>query len=154
MTEMPRLRPLQPGDDEAIVKIAGATPSFTVPSKYMLWMFATKQGEYCQAAVDQDDTVIGYTLGMRTSDPEIGFSWQTAVLPEYRSQHVAAALIAHITRAAKAGGMLTVRFTSSAEQADTMANLISVAGIGEIYRTIPIPSEWGIDEVEIWLRLL
>jgi len=154
MENWKQLRPLQPGDYQAIAKIAGATPSFTVPSKYMVWMFATTQGEYCQAAVDQRDAVIGYTLGMRTSDPKIGFSWQTAVLPEYRSQHVAAALISHTTQAAKAGGMSTVRFTSSAEQADMMANLISVAGIGEIDRTMPISPEWGIDEVEIWMRLL
>jgi len=47
MSEKTRLRPLQPGDFEAIAKIAGATPGFTVPSKYMVWMFATMQGDYC-----------------------------------------------------------------------------------------------------------
>jgi len=98
--------------------------------------------------------VIGYTLGMRTSDPEVGFSWQTAVLPEYRSQHIAAALLIHIAQAAKAGGMSTVRFTSVSEHAETMTNLISMTGVGEIEETIPIPPEWGIDEVEIRFRLV
>jgi len=154
MTEKTRLRPLQPGDYEAIAKIADATPGFTVPSKYMVWMLATTQGELCQVAVDQHDTVIGYTLGMRAYQSDVGFSWQTAVLPEHRCRHVAAALIAYTTQAAKAGGISTVRFTSTSEQVDTMASLISVAGIGEVERTIPIPPEWGIDEVEIRFRLL
>ena len=153
MTEKTRLRPLQPGDFDAISKIAEATLGFTVPSKYLVWMFASTQGEYCRVAVDQHDAVIGYTLGMRSSEPEVGFSWQTAVLPEYRCQHVAVALLTYITQAAKAGGMSTVRFTNSPEHSNTMANLITSAGIGEIIRTIPIPPEWGIDEVEIWMRL-
>ena len=154
MTENTRLRPLQPGDYEAIARIAGATPGFSVPTRYMVWMLATTQGELCQVAVDQRGGVIGYTLGMRTSQPEVGFSWQTAVLPEYRTRYVAAALVAHITQAAKAMGISTVRFTSASAQTETMASLISASGIGEIDATIPVPAEWGIDEVEVRLRLV
>jgi GNAT superfamily N-acetyltransferase len=153
MTENIRLRSLQPGDYDAIASIAEAMPGFSVPTNYIVWMLATTQGEYCQVAVDQHDAVIGYTLGMRTSQPEVGFSWQTAVLPEYRSKHVAAALVAHITQAAKASGISVVRFTSASAQTETMANLMSAAGIGEIDSTIPIPPEWGIDEVEVRFRL-
>jgi predicted N-acetyltransferase YhbS len=153
MAENTGLRPLQPGDYDAIAGIAEATLGFSIPSKYMVWMLATTQGEYCQVAVDQHDAVIGYTLGMRTSQPEVGFSWQTAVLPDSRSRRVAAALVAHTTQAARASGISTVRFTSAAAQAETMASLISTAGIGEIDDMIPIPPEWGIDEVEIHLRL-
>lgn len=153
MSKNIRLRPLQPGDYEAIARIAEATTGFSVPTTYMVWMLATTQGELCQVAVDQHDAVIGYTLGMQTSQPEVGFSWQTAVLPEYRSRHVAAALVAHTTQAAKAMGILTVRFTSTEAQTETMANLMSAAGIGKVDSTIPIPPEWGIDEVEVRFRL-
>jgi ribosomal protein S18 acetylase RimI-like enzyme len=153
MTENIRLRSLQPGDYDAIASIAEATPGFSVPTKYMVWMLATTQGELCQVAVDQRDVVIGYTLGMQTSEPEVGFSWQTAVLPEYRSRHVAAALVAHTAKVAKASGISVVRFTSVSAQTETMANLMSAAGIGEIDSTIPIPPEWGIDEVEVRFRL-
>lgn len=154
MTENIRLRPLQPGDYAAIAGLAEATPGFTVPTKYMVWMLATTQGDFCRVAVDQHDVVIGYTLGMRTSQPDIGFSWQTAVLPDARSQHVAAALVAQIAQAGKASGISLVRFTNTVQQAGILEKLISASGIGEIEATIPIPSEWEIDEVEIRLRLV
>ena len=153
MTENIRLRPLQPGDYKAIAEIAEATPGFSVPTTYIVWMMATTQGDLCQVAIDSNDSVIGYTLGMRTFQPEVGFSWQTAVLPEYRSRRVAAALVAHTTQVAKASGISIVRFTSTSAQTETMANLVSAAGIGEIDSTIPIPPEWGIDEVEVSFRL-
>lgn len=153
MADNIRLRPLQPGDYESIGAIAKATPGFTVPTKYMVWMLAKTQGEFCRVAIDQQDVVIGYTLGMRTSQPEVGFSWQTAVLPDSRSQHVAAALVAQIAQAGRANGVSLVRFTNTVQQAEIMAKLITASGIGEIEATIPIPSEWGIDEVEVRLRL-
>jgi len=153
MANQIRLRPLQPGDDKAIARIAAETPGFSVPSKYIIWMLATTQGDLCRVATDELDEVIGYTLAFRTFEVEVGFSWQTAVGPEYRSRHVAAALIAHIAAAAKAGGISTVRFTNVSAQAETMATLVSAAGIGQIEQGREIPPAWGIDEVEVEFRL-
>ena len=62
-------------------------------------------------------------------------------------------LTAHIARAAKASGMTDVRFTCAPSHAKTMANLVSVAGFGQIYETVAIPREWEIDEIEFRIRL-
>jgi ribosomal protein S18 acetylase RimI-like enzyme len=148
-----RLRPVSANDSGAIAEIAGSSLGFTVPSQYQVWMFATTQGEFCQVAVDESNMVVGYTLGMRTSRPEVGFSWQTAVLPEFRTQHVAAMLTAHIARAARDNGMTDIRFTCPQAQADTLAKLVTAAGFGDIEKYVAIPSEWGIEEVEFYVRL-
>ena len=76
---------------------------------------------------------------MRTSRPEVGFSWQTVVLPEYRAQHLAAMLTAHIAKAARDSGMTEIRFTCPPSQATTLKNLVAAAGFGDVEKSVPIP---------------
>ncbi len=152
MTQGIKLRSIIPEDCDAIARIAKATAGFTVPSRYLVWMLATTQGELCRVAVDEHDTVIGYTLATRTAQVEVCFSWQTAVLPDFRSQHVAAMLVGDAARAARNSGISIVRFTCPAAQAATMTNLVSVGFQGKIIDQTPIAAEWGIDEIEFRFR--
>lgn len=148
-----QFRPIEAIDCDAIAKIAALTPGFTVPSRYIVWMLASMHADLCWVAVARDNSVIGYTLGTMTSERDVSFSWQTAVLPTYRTHHLAAALVARATTAAKSIGITRARFTCTPEQADTLAGLVKAAKLGEIEASAPIPDAWGLGELEVWLKL-
>jgi predicted GNAT superfamily acetyltransferase len=147
------LRPLQAGDYAAIARIAAATPGFTVPTEYTVWMFASNHGDLCRVAVANTGDVIGYTLAMMTSQHNVAFSWQTAVVPSHRARHVAVSLLANIAIFARANGVTFARFTCTAERLETMTSLVAAAKLGKIIETTPVPTAWGIDEIEICLKI-
>lgn len=109
------VRQLRPEDHPAVEAIARATPGFSPPSPYVIWMLARTQGEFCcVAAGATTDSLAGYVLALATADPGEVFVWQLGLAGTTRADRLrtAEALIRHFHTVVRDRGVSVVRFTA------------------------------------------
>ena len=66
-------------DHQEVGRLAARTPTFTVPSRYVIWMLSSTQDGLCLVASRDEVDVVGYLLAIHTATVSEIFVWQLGV---------------------------------------------------------------------------